>query len=77
MNISVTSLKRLCRRYGVKRWPHRQLCSVNRAVLRLEEHVRESPFGADMVEQLEMLYDKRDFIINVSAGYHIVGIFIS
>lgn len=67
MSISVTSLKRLCRQYGVKRWPHRQLTSVNRSVLKLEEYVRESPYGAAMSDELQVLYSKRDYIINVSA----------
>ncbi|CBN78312.1 Putative NIN-like transcription factor [Ectocarpus siliculosus] len=36
MNISVTTLKRLCRRHGVKRWPHRQISGINRAMAHLE-----------------------------------------
>ena len=65
MSISVTSLKRLCRRHGVKRWPHRQLSGLNRAVSHLEEKLQTSS-DPSIAEQLHQLYSRRDVIIDVS-----------
>eukprot|EP00903_Cladosiphon_okamuranus_P005462 g5447.t1 len=63
MNISVTSLKRLCRRHGVKRWPHRQLSGLNRAVANLEEKQQTSS-DPSIAEQLHQLYSRRNVIID-------------
>ncbi|CAN0427829.1 unnamed protein product, partial [Hapterophycus canaliculatus] len=66
MCISVTSLKRLCRRHGVKRWPHRQLSGLNRAVTLLEAKREPSRSDPAVAEQLSQLYRRRDQIIDVS-----------
>lgn len=42
MNISATTLKRLCRHYGVKRWPFRQISGIDRTVCRLEGELKSS-----------------------------------
>eukprot|EP00752_Nemacystus_decipiens_P011077 g9841.t1 len=63
MSISVTSLKRLCRRHGVKRWPHRQLSGLNRAVAHLEEKQQTSS-DPSIAEQLHQLYTRRDVVID-------------
>ena len=65
MSISVTSLKRLCRRHGVKRWPHRQLSGLNRAVAHLETKQQTSR-DPSIAEQLRQLYARRDAVIDVS-----------
>lgn len=67
MNISVTTLKRLCRRQGVKRWPHRQICGINRALSDLETQ-HQLATGTDAVaiaKQLRELHRRRDIIIEV------------
>ncbi|CAN0340038.1 unnamed protein product, partial [Hapterophycus canaliculatus] len=40
MNISATTLKRLCRHYGVQRWPFRQIAGIDRTVTRLEAELK-------------------------------------
>lgn len=45
MHISVTTLKRLCRRHGVKRWPHRQISGINRALADLEARKQQHHGG--------------------------------
>lgn len=35
LGISPTTLKRLCRHYGIQRWPHRQICGIERTLSRL------------------------------------------
>lgn len=66
MSISVTSLKRLCRRHGVKRWPHRQLNGLNRAVSHLEAKKKTSSDDPSIDRQLSQLYSRRDLVIDVS-----------
>ncbi|CAN0292374.1 unnamed protein product [Ectocarpus sp. 6 AP-2014] len=65
MCISVTSLKRLCRRHGVKRWPHRQLSGLNRTVSHLEERQATSS-DPDIARQLARLYCRRDEVIDLA-----------
>ncbi|CAM9642952.1 unnamed protein product [Pylaiella littoralis] len=66
MHISVTTLKRLCRRHGVKRWPHRQISGINRALVDLESQHDAAKGGeavASVVEELRELHRKREVII--------------
>lgn len=42
MSISATTLKRLCRHYGIKRWPFRQISGIDRTVHRLEAELQAS-----------------------------------
>lgn len=65
LSISVTTLKRLCRRHGVKRWPHRQLSGLNRAVSHLE--AKQQATGDPVIaDQLSQLYSRREVVIDVS-----------
>ncbi|CBN74207.1 Putative NIN-like transcription factor [Ectocarpus siliculosus] len=68
MDISVTTLKRLCRRHGVKRWPHRQICGINRTLNDLEtQHDTAKGDEVDSVaDQLRQLYRRRDVIIELA-----------
>eukprot|EP00904_Undaria_pinnatifida_P009802 jgi/Undpi1/5952/HiC_scaffold_2.g01226.m1 len=63
--ISVTTLKRLCRRHGVKRWPHRQLSGLNRAVSHLEAK-QEASGDPVIADQLRQLYSRRDVVIDLA-----------
>jgi len=73
MNISVTTLKRLCRRHGVKRWPHRQISGINRAMAHLEfqqDQVGRSSADKDsrnnqVSEQMQELLRRRRVMIEV------------
>lgn len=40
LSVSLTMLKKLCRAYGVKRWPHRQVSSLDKTTSRLEEKIK-------------------------------------
>lgn len=73
MHISVTTLKRLCRRHGVKRWPHRQISGINRALADLEarQQRRGAAHGggeALIAAELRQLQKKRQAIIEVRCG---------
>lgn len=71
MSISVTTLKRLCRRHGVKRWPHRQISGINRALSDLEEQQRlaDGESANAVADQLRQLRERRDVIIEVRPGF--------
>lgn len=42
LGISATTLKRLCRHYGIKRWPFRQISGIDRTVGRLQAELQAS-----------------------------------
>lgn len=71
MHISVTTLKRLCRRHGVKRWPHRQISGINRELATLEarQHDAAARGGAaaasSVAAEVRQLHTKRQSIIEV------------
>lgn len=72
MNISVTSLKRLCRQYGVKRWPYRQISGFNRAIVHLQfqlDHAKRRNGTGQLItevsEQVRELFRRRRAIIEV------------
>ncbi len=35
MGLSITMLKKVCRGYGIQRWPHRQIRSINRSITKI------------------------------------------
>lgn len=72
MGISATTLKRLCRHYGIKRWPFRQISGIDRTVARLEAELEASLSrlpSADMADQvtehIRELHAHRQDIIEV------------
>lgn len=72
MHISVTTLKRLCRRHGVKRWPHRQISGINKALSDLEaqHEVAEGEEMLTVTEQLRQLHRRREVIIEVRLEFY-------
>ncbi|OWY99177.1 putative extracellular protein [Phytophthora megakarya] len=60
--ICTTFLKKICRRCGIKRWPHRQIRSLNRTIEMLEqvESVAKNPEDKDKyAAQIEELKEKQ------------------
>lgn len=53
MRVSVTTLKRICRKYGVKKWPHRQLQGIDRALAQLESRIHAHRWGTKMFGETE------------------------
>ncbi|CAM9132423.1 unnamed protein product, partial [Discosporangium mesarthrocarpum] len=64
MGVSTTIIKRLCRKYGIKRWPYRQIRSVNKSIKYLELLARpaEGPDRQRLQEQLVSLHYKKQLI---------------
>ncbi|CAM9395848.1 unnamed protein product, partial [Discosporangium mesarthrocarpum] len=62
LNVSLTMLKKLCRQYGVKRWPHRQVSSLNKTISRLQGKISTRRDGKDVPplrKKLEQVCTKR------------------
>ncbi|CAM9439331.1 unnamed protein product, partial [Laminaria digitata] len=72
LNVSLTMLKKLCRAYGVKRWPHRQVSSLDKTISRLEEKIKvrrasgkEAP---SLVRKLTQSRKRRGVIIKTASA---------
>lgn len=68
LHVSLTMLKKLCRSYNIKKWPHRQVQSCDNAIENLlknegkrTEHVRESKL-------LALRQKRADVITSASSG---------
>ncbi len=53
LGICPTVLKKICRRHGLGRWPHRKLASIERALQRVEAQARGAAGDAPAVGALE------------------------
>lgn len=76
LHVSLTMLKKLCRAYGVNRWPHRQVSSLDRTIARLEDKISaRSDGGKDapsLVRKLQQAVKRRNVIIKTaSAGLEV------
>lgn len=76
LNVSLTMLKKLCRAYGVKRWPHRQVSSLDKTISRLEGKIKAREDGGkdapSLVRKLRQGKKRRSVIIKTaSAGLEV------
>ena len=57
LRICPSAIKRICRRHGLNRWPHRRISSISRNIInmesKLEACLRESNADADVVATLQ------------------------
>lgn len=72
LNVSLTMLKKLCRAYGVKRWPHRQVSSLDKTLSRLEEKINARMDGGkdapSLVRKLTQARKRRGVIIKTASA---------
>ncbi len=65
MGLSTTMLKKICRRYGIQRWPHRQIRSIDRSIARIwqggETASQQKP--GEVQERIKRLENKKRFVI--------------
>jgi hypothetical protein len=68
LNVSLTMLKKLCRQDGIKRWPHRQVSSLNKSIDKLEQKLmmcKEEKAVKAILAKMAPLQSKRTLIIKV------------
>lgn len=72
LSVSLTMLKKLCRAYGVKRWPHRQVSSLDKTITRLEEKIKARHDGGkdapSFVRKLTQARKRRSVIIKTASA---------
>lgn len=64
LNVSESYLKRLCRKYGIKRWPYRQIYSKNNTIKKNKKIPKKK--DVVMLNNYENLYDLLDYFNNDS-----------
>lgn len=80
MGISPTTLKKLCRHYGIARWPFRQIAGIDRAFDRLHADLDPSLQGSSaednalnpVAAHIEKLQHHREEIVKVCARLCII-----
>eukprot|EP00903_Cladosiphon_okamuranus_P018159 g16709.t1 len=72
LSVSLTMLKKLCRAYGVKRWPHRQVSSLDKTTSRLEEKIKgrhdDGKEAPSLVRKLTQARKRRSVIIKTASA---------
>ncbi|CBJ30953.1 Putative NIN-like transcription factor [Ectocarpus siliculosus] len=72
LNVSLTMLKKLCRAYGVKRWPHRQVSSLDKTTSKLEDKIKTRRDGGkdapSLVRKLTQARKRRKVIIKTASA---------
>ncbi|KAG5188053.1 RWP-RK domain-containing protein, partial [Tribonema minus] len=71
LSVSLTMLKKLCRQYGIKRWPHRQVSSLNKSLGKLEEKIlgaSDDKAAAALRAKAGPLRTKRELIIKTASA---------
>ncbi|KAG5178426.1 RWP-RK domain-containing protein, partial [Tribonema minus] len=63
--VSLTMMKRLCRKLGIQRWPHRQIRSLDKLLFELEERISATTSARELSylqEQVALLEKKRRLV---------------
>eukprot|EP00639_Heterosigma_akashiwo_P016050 CAMPEP_0206388704 /NCGR_PEP_ID=MMETSP0294-20121207/17456_1 /ASSEMBLY_ACC=CAM_ASM_000327 /TAXON_ID=39354 /ORGANISM="Heterosigma akashiwo, Strain CCMP2393" /LENGTH=355 /DNA_ID=CAMNT_0053840511 /DNA_START=125 /DNA_END=1189 /DNA_ORIENTATION=+ len=68
-NISTTILKRICRKFGIQRWPHRQIRSINSTIEQLKEQAAllDPPQSLELLQQVDLLEKKKKLVTRTSS----------
>mmetsp|Transcript_21812 Transcript_21812/g.28580 ORF Transcript_21812/g.28580 Transcript_21812/m.28580 type:complete len:821 (+) Transcript_21812:62-2524(+) len=68
-DISTTVLKRVCRKFGIQRWPHRQIRSITSTIEQLKEQAAflDPPQSLELLQQVELLEKKKKLVTRTSS----------
>lgn len=55
LGVSTTIVKRLCRKYGITRWPYRQMNAINKTIVMLREQVLSLPVETNAESETKKL----------------------
>ncbi|CAM9830472.1 unnamed protein product, partial [Choristocarpus tenellus] len=70
LGVSTTIVKRLCRKMGITRWPFRQICSVNKALSKIHEMIKNAKTPCDaekLQERVRYLEEQRRLLFREPA----------
>eukprot|EP00611_Tribonema_gayanum_P017516 TRINITY_DN3021_c0_g1_i4.p1 TRINITY_DN3021_c0_g1~~TRINITY_DN3021_c0_g1_i4.p1 ORF type:complete len:386 (+),score=175.01 TRINITY_DN3021_c0_g1_i4:80-1159(+) len=65
LGLSLTLLKKICRKFGIQRWPHRQIRSLNKTAQELKERAQcalTAEEHAEIEAQLQLLEKKKRLV---------------
>jgi hypothetical protein len=70
LGIGGTVFKKICRKNGIPRWPHRKLCSIDKTISTLEERITSESADEKAVTQaqIEQLKSEKHSIMTVAPG---------
>jgi len=64
LGVCATILKKICRRNGIPRWPHRKIKSLNKMQANLEANLLKNPGEHDeIIHEIELLKNKKSEIM--------------
>ncbi len=67
LKVSLTMFKKLCRQYGLTRWPHRQVSSLNKSITKVNTVKHERAFEFFLREYYKL--SSHSYCVNLSMVY--------
>lgn len=65
LGICATILKKICRKNGIPRWPHRKIKSIDKRLIYLQENLKKDPtLAPDAETEMGHLKRKKNEIMN-------------
>jgi len=65
LGVCATILKKICRRNGIPRWPHRKIKSLDKMISNLEMNLQKNPHEReDINQEIDLLRGKKKDILN-------------
>ena len=77
LGICATILKKICRSYGIKRWPHRKIRSLDNMIQKYEDQIKNTDIEEEKKSirlEIDVLREKRDLILkNPNTPIHTIN----
>ena len=72
LGICLTLLKKICRKFDIKKWPHRQIRKIDNCIVRLQSamHNRTTYERGLFLEQIDALHRMRASVLKNPNGQH-------
>lgn len=66
IGICATILKKICRTFGIKRWPHRKIRSINNSIQKYEDQIKNTNNEEEILtikSEIALLNEKKEMIL--------------
>jgi len=64
LGVCATVLKKICRRNGIPRWPHRKIKSLDKMIASLDASVAKNPEDEERIRhEIQTLHNRRSFLV--------------